>query len=239
MFNENEQGSSCTRNRGIKEAKGVYIAYMDDDAKATSTWCENILNAFNTITPKPVAVGGKILPYYKIKPPYWFNDELEIRSWGDSKKFLKKGNGYFSGANMSFQKSILVQFNGFSTKYGVKKKVFITGEERELMQRIFKKHPHLFYDPSIIIYHLVKEKNIKIIGRLKRAYKSGLSRYSLFEGRDIEFIVFNFSRLIYHILCLLYYLFTFKYNAKFIHSLEMSISKITSIIGLIKNKLTL
>jgi len=236
FFNENEQGLSCARNRGIKEANGEYIAFIDDDAKADSKWCENILIAFITISPKPVVVGGKILPYYNVKPPSWFSDELEIRSWGNNQKFLKEKDGFFSGSNMAFQKSILNQYDGFKPEYGINGDKFGVGEETDLIRRISIKHPHLFYSPDLIVYHLVKEKNMKISGRLKRAYSAGLYRHSLFDGNNIVFLLLNLSRLGYYILYLLFYLITFKYNYKFIHSLEMCISKISSIIDFVLNK---
>ena len=39
---EPNQGLSNARNRGYKEAKGEYVAYIDDDARAYTDWVENI-----------------------------------------------------------------------------------------------------------------------------------------------------------------------------------------------------
>ena len=39
---EANQGLSYARNRGWKEAKGEYIAYIDDDCKADNNWCKHI-----------------------------------------------------------------------------------------------------------------------------------------------------------------------------------------------------
>lgn len=70
---ELNQGLSHARNRGWREARGKYVAYIDDDAKASPDWCKRILNTFSTVTPTPAAVGGQIFPYYETLPPAWFS----------------------------------------------------------------------------------------------------------------------------------------------------------------------
>jgi glycosyltransferase involved in cell wall biosynthesis len=115
---EPEQGVSRARNRGYAEARGVYVAYIDDDARALPDWTERILNAFNTVRPEPVAVGGEIHPWYEKSPPGWFSDDLEIRTWGTEKGFLQppRAKSGFYGSNMAFRKSILESYGGFSAE---------------------------------------------------------------------------------------------------------------------------
>lgn len=174
---EVKQGLSYARNRGYKEALGKYVAYIDDDAKALPDWAEKILTAFETVKPKPVAVGGMILPLYEKPPPSWFTDDLEIRTWGDEKCFLQlPGARYgFSGSNMAFQKSVLEQYGGFSASFGMKGDTLRFGEESELFSRIYKDFPLFWYDPEIKILHLVPERNMNLAYRMKRAYLSGIS----------------------------------------------------------------
>ena len=54
---EEKQGLSHARNRAIDEAKGTYIAYIDDDAIADKEWVKNILDAIKTDS-SMVAFGG-------------------------------------------------------------------------------------------------------------------------------------------------------------------------------------
>ena len=44
---EEKQGLSQARNRAIDEAKGTYLAYIDDDAIADREWVKSIFDCFN------------------------------------------------------------------------------------------------------------------------------------------------------------------------------------------------
>lgn len=174
---EMNQGLSHARNRGYKEARGEYVAYIDDDARADERWLENVILSFENVKPEPVAVGGVILPWYEKTPPEWFMDDYEIRSWGTEKGFLQapRAQDGFSGSNMTFKKSILEEFGGFSADYGVVGDSLRLGEETELFNRIYKKNPLFWYDPDIRVEHLVPARKISVRYRLERAYMGGIS----------------------------------------------------------------
>jgi len=172
---EEQQGLSCARNRGLREAVGRYIAYMDDDAKAAVDWCEKIVNAFEKVQPEPVAVGGKILPWYEVSPPQWFSDDFEIRTRGEQSRFLAEDNGRdgFSGSNMAFPRDLLLSFGGFSLDFGMLGDHLRMGEETELFRRLWDRHPLFWYDPDIYVWHFVPENKLSINYRVKRSFSCG------------------------------------------------------------------
>lgn len=174
---ETQQGLSYARNCGWKCAQGEIIAYIDDDAKASPDWGERILHAFESVSPKPIAVGGEIYPLYERTPPNWFVDEFEIRTWGTTARFLHPTRAWekvgFSGSNMAFQKQVLQELGGFSPLYGMAGERTVLGEETELFSRLYQKYPLLWYDPEIRVFHWTPLRNMKISYRFKRAFKSG------------------------------------------------------------------
>lgn len=189
VFKETAQGVSHARNRGWQEARGDYVAYIDDDAKATPEWCERILNAFETVTPKPTVVGGKILPWYDHTPPSWFTDEFEIRTWGEDPGFLEspvKKYG-FSGSNMAILKEVLFDVGGFSPKFGPIGSDLWFGEEAELFSKVSDEKQLFWYDPRIKVFHFTPERNTKIFYYFKRAYLGGKARYRIEKCDRLSF----------------------------------------------------
>jgi glycosyltransferase involved in cell wall biosynthesis len=174
---EERQGLSHARNLGWQSANGEFVAFMDDDARAASDWCERIVAAFRNVTPRPVSVGGKILPLFESPLPSWFTPEIEIRSWGESAGFLdgpRRRYG-FSGSNMSFPLDVFARYGGFSTGLGMQGNTIRLGEDSHLFNRIQEQEPLFWYDPQLIVHHLVPKRNLRLRYRLIRAYAAGKS----------------------------------------------------------------
>lgn len=188
VVTEPRQGLSNARNRGWRVACGSLVAYLDDDAKATFSWCEGIVRAFQTVLPRPAAVGGEIRPWYSCAPPRWFSDALEARTWGSHAHFLASSCARygFSGSNMAFPKEILVGFGGFSAELGMMGGTMALGEETELFTRIYADHPHFWYDPAISVFHLVPPGNMRLGYRFRRSFKCGAAIAQI-EGRPRGF----------------------------------------------------
>jgi len=186
VVREEKQGLSHARNRGWREAAGEYVAYIDDDAKASPDWCELILEGFQTVRPEPAAVGGEIFPWYEKKPPEWFSDEFEIRTWGKEKGFLQPPNAScgFSGSNMAFPKFILERFGGFSPDFGMVGEKMNMGDETQLFLRLYNSKLKFWYNPKIKVFHWTPVRNTKITYRFKRSVVCGRSSAGL-DGRRI------------------------------------------------------
>ncbi|MBN2106682.1 MAG: glycosyltransferase family 2 protein [Deltaproteobacteria bacterium] len=175
LVHEQAQGLSHARNRGWKEARGKYIAYIDDDARAAPEWCAFIVHAFETVNPQPAAVGGEILPLYDSPPPPWFSDDFERHTWGNDKGFLRLSGAKmgFSGSNMTLRRDLFEKFGGFSTSLGMAGGKIGVAEESEFFARVYEHEPLFWYDPAIQVFHHVPLKNMSIVYRLTRAFKSG------------------------------------------------------------------
>lgn len=190
VFIEEKQGSAHARNRGWAEAKGEIIAYIDDDAKTTADWAEKIIKNFESVNPKPVAVGGQVFPWYEDTPPKWFTDEFEIRTWGKESRFLKK-NESFVTMNTAVLRSMFEKYGGFNPEYGP---IFDTprmGDDTEFFYRIYEKEPYLWYDPGLTVYHWTPKSRMKASYRFKRAVKNG---EALAAMRNRKFFSFSYAK---------------------------------------------
>lgn len=172
---EGHPGLSHARNTGVKHAQAPYVAFMDDDAKASPDWLEIAIQCFEEVYPKPVAIGGPILPLYDATKPIWFKDEYEIRTWGDHPRFLNRSES-FSGSNMIFSKNALEIYGPFDVNLGVKGNYLSGGEERGVFDKIWADSTSdsvLYYSPRLVIFHSVPDYKMTIRYRLKRAFVSG------------------------------------------------------------------
>lgn len=188
---EEKQGLSQARNRAIAEAKGKFLAYIDDDAIADREWVKNILDAIKTDS-SMVAFGGPIYPWYNSEKPKWFKDEFEIFSLGEQIFQLNEENHPFGliGPNMIFKKEILNKYNGFSAKYGMNGDKIAFGEESLLFYRMIKEKENIQYFPSIKVLHLVSDKKYSLKNAFQRSSMNGRAIAQIREAKlsSIDFI---------------------------------------------------
>ncbi len=177
-FLEKKQGLSYARNRGIKEAKCDFIAFLDDDAKANKDWVKQALKVIKKSSPD--IFGGPIYPYYESKKPKWFKDSYEIRENGKESRYLKKGE-YISGSNIFFKKNVFQKIGFFNPEYGMKCDKVGLGEETELQMIANKKGIKRFYEPSLFVYHLTPKYKMRVIYFVERSFAT-----QVFEGKLLK-----------------------------------------------------
>jgi glycosyltransferase involved in cell wall biosynthesis len=206
LAREGRLGLGHARNKGLQQAHGEYIAFMDDDARANIDWLEQALHCFKQVKPTPVVIGGPIFPLYDKHKPQWFKDEYELRTWGDNPRFLKYGES-FSGSNMIFSKRIFKTYGGFDTRVGVKGQYLSAGEETMLFEKIWKgtkKDTHLlYYLPSLIVFHSVPAYKMRMSYHLKRSFAWGQSWSLRYEPssflKRLKFIIIILVSIIKHV----------------------------------------
>jgi glycosyltransferase involved in cell wall biosynthesis len=161
-FEELKQGLSHARNRGIDEAKGDILAFIDDDALAHEDYLKNMHAAFQ-IQMNVFAAGGKILPLYESKRPKWMSRFLEpVMSVIDlgSKPKAFPTNKFPVGANMMFRKTVFEQVGSFNTDLGRTGKKMLGGEEKDLFYRMRKAEMPVFYLPNVVVSHAVPDERL-------------------------------------------------------------------------------
>jgi glycosyltransferase involved in cell wall biosynthesis len=180
---EQQQGLSHARNRGWQEARGKYVAYIDDDARAGESWLETALALLENTKPAPLCLGGPIFPFYTTAKPTWFKGEM--RTWGDSPRYLQPGES-FSGSNMVWRKEILQALGGFDVKSGMRGDCFSLGEETVLFEKIWRSfdQPYFYYSPELAVQHWVPPAKMTVSYRLKRAFITG-QRWNRHHGPRI------------------------------------------------------
>ncbi len=184
-FFEIKQGLSHARNRAISECDSNYLGYLDDDAEAPKHWINHALRIIKDIGPD--AFGGPFIPLHLETPPKWFKDSYES-SWStDDAGYIHEN--YLNGGNMFFRRQLLVDLNGFSSRYGMAGNSIAYAEEIELQNRIRQSDQNhkIYYDPDLFIRHLVRPIKYTLKWRYKSIYANARSR-TLSRLTNIEYI---------------------------------------------------
>lgn len=183
IVQETMPGLSFARNKGINEALGRYIAYIDDDAIAAPDWLENIIESFES-DDKIAAVGGDIHPLWERKKPDWVTPPMytyfSCKQFAAEAKLMPEGS-YFFGANMSFTRELLQACGGFPTNLGRVKGNLLSNEEWPIFEYIDQHGFKKWYSPDIKVDHLVTAERMTIRFFLRRLWWQGVSNtvYSL------------------------------------------------------------
>ena len=159
-FVETNQGLAHARNKGIKESRGEYLSFIDDDAFVKPNFIAAIKSYFKQ-NPETSVVGGKILPIYESgKEPAWMTPYLETlmaaQNLGD--EVVEFGSRKFPiGANMVFQKEAFNRVGMFNPELGRKGNSLEGGEEKDIIFKIRQQKGRVFYSPEIIVDHIIGE----------------------------------------------------------------------------------
>lgn len=184
---ENRLGLSYARNRGIEEATGHYIAYLDDDAIPVSGWLAALLDGFETLSPRPVCIGGKVILNWEGQEPKWvvsqYRHLFSCVDHGDRILYLNTAppaKRWLVGANMAFDRTYLLNHAlTFPPLLGRKGHDLLSGEESAVVNELFRSGAPVFYIPEAIVYHTVPPERRSYQYFVRRLVADGRSQVML------------------------------------------------------------
>ena len=163
---EPQQGLSYARNRGITEARGRCLVFVDDDILVTPRWLASIHECF--VREGADAVGGRIHIDPRVRLPKWVDSDPELRGFlgqqdlGPEPHRLDGRKDYPFGGNMSFRREVVARIGGFDPKLGrtgegTSRQELFKGEEADFFHRLADTgQARILYEPRALVYHRVK-----------------------------------------------------------------------------------
>jgi succinoglycan biosynthesis protein ExoM len=166
---EPEQNISLTRNRTIKNAEGVLIAFLDDDEFPEKNWLSRLYDSLIKFAADGVL--GPVMPQYEGTPPDWLvKSGLCVRSaFQTGTKLINLK--YMRTGNVLFRKSILVDGElAFDPKFGCS-----GGEDYDFFKRMLKRGYSFVWCDEARVFENVPIERQKKDYFIKRALIRGVT----------------------------------------------------------------
>ena len=140
-FVEKKQGISFARNLSFEVCKGMFLAFVDDDAVINKNWLEALLNELKNQN-ENIIYGGPIYPNFESIPEDWIDKDYFIRKFKDTDGFLGtiKSKEGFSGGNMCIAKNLFLKSEKFNTEIGMTGGNLGLGEEPDFFYKLIMKN---------------------------------------------------------------------------------------------------
>ena len=161
---EPEQGLSAARNKGIKEAKGDIIIYVDDDALVDSDYIRQYAEHF-AANPDTMAAGGPIEPLYETEEPSWMSPYTKalLTAWmnyGNKVREYPKGR-YPGGGNAAYLKEVFDRVGVFNTELGRKGNLLLASEEKDIFDKMKVLGMKVLYLPNPVLHHCIPQTKLE------------------------------------------------------------------------------
>jgi glycosyltransferase involved in cell wall biosynthesis len=177
--NDTNRGLSYSRTRGVEQASGEVIAFLDDDAIAREDWVEQLCRGYDE---GALAVGGRMVPEWVDGRPDHLPEEFSwlvgvsyeprLADWTEVRNTM--------GSNISFRREVFEELGGFDEQVGLAGDENLQAEETEFCIRMRQAFDHgVLYNPDAVVAHKVFAYRTEVPWLLRRAFWQGYSKRAI------------------------------------------------------------
>lgn len=162
---EPRQGLSHARNRGIAEAAGDIVVFVDDDAFVGPGYLQTYA-AFFAHHPEIDAAGGPIIPEYEdASEPEWmtyFTKRLitGYLYFGDKPKEFP-GKEYPGGGNAAYRRTVFDKVGLYNPELGRNGDSLTGGEEKDIFRKMSAAGMRFWYLPDAVLHHIIPARKLQ------------------------------------------------------------------------------
>ncbi len=197
LLNEPRPGLSFARNRGVTEARGEILAYIDDDGVAHPAWLHELVKGFQD--PAVACTTGVIRPEGTVPAPSdtverYYSSERALSSWtldpADPDCYqIALGGPVGSGCNMAFRKVFLEHYALFPPDLGLGSLIG-EGEEIHVFLQVLKHGFRIHHAGSAVVTHRFESDRAKQKARRSLGYTARIAfaLKLIFEEKELRMV---------------------------------------------------
>jgi glucosyl-dolichyl phosphate glucuronosyltransferase len=178
---EDRPGLSRARNRGVAEATGQIIAFLDDDAAPQPDWARQMIAAFDADSTIG-CVGGACEAVFEQgeERPGWLSERLlqfaGITRFGPQPREARSSAEWPFGANIAFRAEALPATGPFAEQLGRYGDTLLSGEEFALVEDVRAAGWKIWLEPRAVVEHMVHVERCRSRYYWRRLWWAGVSR---------------------------------------------------------------
>lgn len=167
---EPEQSIALARNRAVENARGEFIAFIDDDEFPAPEWLITLFKAYNEL--KADGVLGPVLPFYETQPPQWI-----IKGKFHERPSHKTGT--ILPWTLTRTGNVLLRRNIFDGKDNMFRPEFGSGgEDRDFFRRMIGQGCQFVWCAEAPVFEVVPPERYTRSFMLRRALLRGKTPYN-------------------------------------------------------------
>jgi GT2 family glycosyltransferase len=181
LVREEEPGASNARNRGIAEATGSVIAFLDDDVVPEAAWLQRLVAPL--LEGACQGVGGRVELDPSTPLPGWFNGDwmagyLAELDLGPVERDLTSDEWVLT-ANASFLTEALRSIGGLDPTLGPVGALPLVNDDVDLCRRFMVRVGPIRYVPGAVVVHELPQARLRRRYIFRRMYAQGRSDWQL------------------------------------------------------------
>jgi len=159
---EASQGVAHARNTGVREARGEFLFFVDDDVTIDPGWLQALLVCFRESNAD--AVGTRIDRDWICPVPAWYSDEIAgcliAQDYGPRRIRWTAENRILVTASLGFRRAVFDAHGMFRSELGRRGDSLVGGEDSEYYRRLLRSGATVMYEPAAVAFHKVERDRL-------------------------------------------------------------------------------
>lgn len=176
LVREARRGASHTRNRGVNEATGDVIVFMDDDVVPADDWLRELLAPI--IAGRADGTGGRVVLDPMVPRPRWFHP---LMAWylaehdPASEERQLKPNEFVITASAAFRADVFRSGVSFDPRLGPRAGVQLVNDDVRVCEQFTAAGGRIRHVPASVVVHELPPDRLRPRYLMRRAYTQGRS----------------------------------------------------------------